>query len=108
MECPVRATKNPDASMQFGTCHTPFPVNSSQETLHEGGAPKAWSVAVTSQTLGVAPAGGDLEKGTVLAGGGGNLLFSGGRGKGGAFKGAGALRPPHAPPTTNSPAPPEQ
>ena len=68
MECPVCATKNPDASMQCGTCHTPFPVNSSQETLNEGGAPKAWSVAVTSQTLGVAPAGDDLEKGTVLAG----------------------------------------
>src|SRR6266404_215907 len=68
MECPVCATRNPDASMQCGTCHTPFPVNSSQETLHEGGAPKAWSVAVTSQTLGVAPAGDDLEKGTVLAG----------------------------------------
>src|SRR6266403_325111 len=68
MECPVCATRNPDASMQCGTCHTPFPVNSSQETLHEGGAPKAWSVAVTSQTLGVAPAGDDLEKGRVLAG----------------------------------------
>src|SRR5260370_1172778 len=51
MECPVCATRNPDASMQCGTCHTPFPVNSSQETLHEGGAPKAWSVAGTYQTL---------------------------------------------------------
>src|SRR5258705_3807791 len=80
MECPVCATRNPDASMQCGTCHTPFPVNSSQETLHEGGAPKAWSVAVTSQTLWGAPAGGGFEKVKELSGPHQNLsIFRRGR-----------------------------
>jgi len=43
-------------------------VPSSQETLNEGGAPEAWSAAITPQTSGVAAAGDDLEKGTVIAG----------------------------------------
>src|SRR5712691_4101486 len=67
MECPVCAAKNPDTASQCGKCHTPLPISSSQETLNEGGAPEAWSVAVTPQTAGVS-AGDDLEKGTVLAG----------------------------------------
>src|SRR5260370_13914927 len=49
MECPGCAAKNPDAASQCGTCHTPFPVSSSQETLNEAGAPGDWSVEVTSQ-----------------------------------------------------------
>ncbi len=68
MECPICATKNPDAASQCGTCHTPLPVNSSQETLNEGDAPEHWSAAVTPPTAGVAPAGDDLERGTLLAG----------------------------------------
>src|SRR5712664_4198789 len=68
MECPVCSAKNPDAASQCGTCHTPLPVTSSQETLNEGGAPEAWSAAFTPQPAAMAVAGDDLEKGTVLAG----------------------------------------
>ena len=68
MECPICSAKNPDAASQCGTCHTPLPVTSSQETLNEGGAPEAWSVAFTPQPAAMAVAGDDLEKGTVLAG----------------------------------------
>ena len=68
MECPVCSAKNPDAASQCGTCHTPLPVTSSQETLSEGGAPEAWSVAFIPQPAAMAVAGDDLEKGTVLAG----------------------------------------
>ena len=67
MECPVCAAKNPDAASQCGSCHTPLPVSSSQETLNEDGAPGDWSVEVTPQQ-GFATAYEALKQGTVLAG----------------------------------------
>src|SRR6266446_7705320 len=67
MECPVCAAKNPDTASQCGTCHTPLPVSSSQETLNEAGAPGDWSAEVTSQQ-GVARADEALGQGGVLAG----------------------------------------
>src|SRR6266404_3083326 len=68
MECPVCAAENPAAASQCGACHTPLPLEPSQETLNEGGAPEAWSVAVAPQPGGGSTPSDNLEKGTVLAG----------------------------------------
>src|SRR6266481_1576804 len=67
MECPVCAAENPAAASQCGACHTPLPLEPSQETLNEGGAPEAWSVAVAPQPGGGSTPSDNLEKGTVLA-----------------------------------------
>jgi len=67
MECPVCATKNPDASPQCGKCRTPLPIAAHQETLNENGMPEAWSAVVTPQPGGTSAASDDLEVGAVLA-----------------------------------------
>jgi eukaryotic-like serine/threonine-protein kinase len=67
MQCPVCATKNPDAASECGKCHTPLPIRVSQETLDESGATGDWSVAMAPQ-VGVAAGSGELKEGTILAG----------------------------------------
>jgi len=65
MDCPVCATKNPEAASECGKCHTPLPV--SPETLNEPGPTEDWSVAA-APPAGVAASGGELKEGTILAG----------------------------------------
>lgn len=65
MDCPVCATKNPEAASECGKCHTPLPV--SLETLNEPGAAEDWSVA-GAPPAGVTASGGELKEGTILAG----------------------------------------
>lgn len=67
MDCPVCATKNPEAASECGKCHTPFPVRVSPETLNEPGATEDWSVA-GAPPAGVTASGGELKEGTILAG----------------------------------------
>jgi len=65
MDCPVCATKNPEAASECGKCHTPLPV--SPETLNEPGPTEHWSVAAAPPAGGTA-SGGELKEGTILAG----------------------------------------
>lgn len=67
MRCPVCTAQNSDSVGECGTCHTPLPVPSSENTLDEGSA-KSFSVALSPGTAVRASVAEMLEPGTVLAG----------------------------------------
>src|SRR5215831_826276 len=70
MECPVCATKNPEAASECGKCHTPLPPHESLETLNDAGTRDDWTAALKSTPSApksVLPSD-ELSPGTWLAG----------------------------------------
>ena len=50
MECPVCAAQNSVTASVCDKCHTPLPLDNSQETLNERGAPEDWTVGPSANS----------------------------------------------------------